>query len=417
MTGTRLNRSLVLTPPGAGAIGVVRVCGPDALSILGKMFRPTDRGLRSAGGAARAEACGSLLESDRLRYGWFVVDDEVVDDVVVSRAPTGGPPAFDISAHGGVRVIERILQALERQGAPLCDVHDPPVPLWPTRNLIEQEAVEALARAKTERAVRFLAWQRQHLAPSLERVASLCGVDWERAREALEAMVARSQAARTLIEGATVVILGPPNSGKSTLFNRLLGRSATIVSSRAGTTRDWVTGPAEMNGIPLTLVDTAGWLTSTGDQLEHRAVESGWAIAQQADLCLLLLDGTELISVHLRQARNLQAACRSLPRRLTVINKVDQESPSDDNLLPDGSAGREDPPLRVSARTGAGLDRLAHRILDVLGYDDWVDATPCLFTSRQASVASGLISDLGDRPAAAEAAIRGPLIGEQLGDP
>ncbi|MGB2986326.1 MAG: GTPase, partial [Phycisphaerae bacterium] len=364
-------------------------------------------GTHGDGASAQAEACGSLLKGNRLRYGELVVNGEFIDEVIVSYIPADNVPTFDISAHGGVRVIERILEALQRLGAPLCDEGQSPALIWPTHNLIDQEAVETMSRAKTERAVRFLAWQHRHLTLSLESVAARCQEDPAQARDALEKMSAGYRAARTLIEGATVAILGPPNSGKSTLFNRLVGRDATIVSSRAGTTRDWVTAPVEMDGIPLTLADTAGHREATAS-LERLAIDSGLLIARRAELCLFVLDGSQPLSP---ATGELYRACESPPDRLTVINKLDMGCVWDATAAPDWPADREDAPLRVSARTGAGLDRLTRNILQILGYGDWVDETPCLFTLRQREIAKKALSDLSESPAKAETTIRGQLLG------
>ena len=406
MTAPGGNRTTVLTPPGAGAIGVIRVIGPDAFSIVGKLFRAKTRRCQPLPRSAQAESCNSLVPGDRLRYGRFVVDEEVVDDVFVSQAPNGDLPAVDICAHGGVRVIERILEAFERHGAPLRESDESAIPIWPTCNLIDQEIVEAMSRAKTERALRFLAWQRRHLVPFLEQAASLCQAEADRTRTMLEAVLAGYSAARTLVKGATVIILGPPNSGKSTLFNRLIGRSATIVSRRPGTTRDWVTESIEIDGVPLTRVDTAGQ-HETAVSLERQAIERGWAISEQAEVSLLLLDGSRPLS---EGARALCTACQPLARCLTVINKVDVGRAWDVSALPTERAHGGVDPIWVSALAGTGVNVLTQGILRVLGYEERIDTVPSLFTARQREIAAEVLSDLPHRRDAAETAIMCRLI-------
>lgn len=420
MTRKAANRSLLLTPPGSGAIGIVRVTGPDAASIIGKLFEPAARRGQPARSSAQTqdprietpgpEACGSLLTGERLRYGRIVIEGEDVDDVIVSRASSGSLPEFDISAHGGIRIIEKILEALERYGAPLWDADERRPPIWDVQNLIDIEAAEALSRVKTQRAVRFLAWQRRFLPAHLEQLASLCRTSCDEARTELHSMLARYPAARLLVQGATVVVLGPPNSGKSTLFNSLVGRSVTIVSSRAGTTRDWVAESVEMDGVPVRLVDTAGRRDRPGTDGDggHQAMESGWAIAEQADVCLLLLDGSEPLS---GSALCLFETCRRLPRCLTVITKLDVGRAWDSTSLPSGWADDKDGPIRISALTGDGVGRLTRSISRLLGFDGWVEATPCFFTGRQRDIAAGALSDLPKSPAAAEVSISQRLIG------
>jgi small GTP-binding protein len=342
-----------------------------------------------------------------------VVDDEVIDDVIVARVPTEGPHAFDISAHGGVRVIERILEALDQYGAPLCDSGGSRPLIWPAATLIEQEVIEGLSQAKTSRAVRFLAWQRRHLESHLRETAHFCRQDADKAKEPLQRLVTGYRAARYLVEGATVTIVGPPNSGKSTLFNHLVGRSAAIVSTQAGTTRDWVTASVEINGVPVILVDTAGRREPAADA-EHRAIERGWTKAAQADLCLLLLDGSKPPSA---EAIGASVRARSLACYLTVVNKVDLGLAWKTFALP-LCGDKMDVAARVSARTGMGLDLLTGIVLNSLGFESWDDAAPALFTARQVETTKRVLSDLPHDPGAAEAILTGELIGcktDQLG--
>jgi tRNA modification GTPase len=456
MTSAITHRVVVLTPPGAGAIGVVRLIGPDSVSILNRAFRPA-----SGGGL-------SPSQGDRLRYGHFVDGEEVIDDVIVSVTSMGshegneshaateprsheekgdegtkgrrdeepntvqstidnrqstihrglvqatedvaeqGPRwVVDICAHGGVRVIERILQTLERLGATVCEPAEAVELAWPTGSLIEHEALEAMTRAKTERVVRFLAWQREHLVDALEAVASLCRSDPAATRHRLAAIADGYPIARRLIEGVTVALVGPPNSGKSTLFNRLIGRPATVVSPQPGTTRDWVAEPVEMDGVPVTLVDTAGrW--DSADALERQAVEAGRRAVERADLRVLLVDGSAPLS---QAGLELLAAARAWPHCLVVLNKADAGSAWESWDVRTKSEELGETPLMISAVTGAGCDELVPAILAVLGYRGWVESVPCLFTPRQAEAAESVLSVLPHDPAAAEHRLKRYLIG------
>jgi len=434
MTSAITHRVVVLTPPGAGAIGVVRLIGPDAISMVNRAFRP----------AAGAQMSPS--EGDRLRYGHFVDGEEVIDDVIVSLTTVGSDEgkeshgatkprshegkerhegtearrhegigaangserlAVDISAHGGVRVIERILQTLERLGATVCEPAEAVELAWPTGSLIEHEALEALTRAKTERAVRFLAWQREHLVEALEAVASLCRSDPAASRHRLAAMADGYPIARRLIDGVTVALVGPPNSGKSTLFNRLIGRPATVVSPQPGTTRDWVAEPVEMHGVPVTLVDTAGrW--DSADALERQAVEAGRRAVERADLRVLLVDGSAPLS---QAGLELLAASHAWPHCLVVLNKADVGSAWESWDVRTKSEELGETPLMISAVTGAGCDELVPVILAMLGYRGWVESVPCLFTPRQAEAAGSVLSVLPHDPVAAEHRLKRYLIG------
>ncbi len=410
MNSSLTNRVVLLTPPGAGAIGVVRVVGPDAPSLVNQAFLPV-----SGGGLSTAQ-------EDRLRYGHFVDGTETIDDVIVSVTTRHRGTearrherewAVDICAHGGVRVIERILQTLERLGARVGERGESIELAWPTGSVIEHEVVEALTRAKTERAVRFLSWQRENLLSELEAVASLCRSDPAAAQLRLSTAADGYRIARTLIEGVTVALIGPPNSGKSTLFNRLIGRPAAVVSPLPGTTRDWVAEAAEMEGVPITLVDTAGQWDSA-DSLERQAVEAGRRVVERAEVRLLLLDGSQPLS---QPSKDLLSSSRSWNGCVTVITKTDAGSAwkpwegTGDRAAGGTRCNGARHAVSISAQTGAGCDELVSKVLEVLGFLGWVERVPCLFTARQAEAAADVLSVLPRDAAAAEKRLLQSLIG------
>lgn len=376
------NYSELLTPPGAGAIGVVRVTGSDAPIIVDRVFRANNPRPFSANAP------------NRIVYGRFVVGDEVIDDVLVSSVPDRVPPAVDLCAHGGVRILERILEALQREGAPIRESSEEYARVWPAANRIQQEIVEALQQARTDRAVRFIARQHHNLMPSLERIAAIIESDLEQARERLGVMLGGFRAARTLIEGATLAIVGPPNSGKSTLFNRLVGRSAAVVSPLAGTTRDWVGQPVQMQGIPLFLVDTAGWQPSS-DTLETMAIERGLEVGATAQVRLLVLDGSQPMG---SGAVRRPWAPGKPSHWLIVVNKGDLTPAWPMDSLPPEVADLSRDRIEVSARNGTGIDHLVERITTALGFAGWDDEQPQFFTARQHEVVTELLADKSDDP-------------------
>ena len=401
------NWSAVLTPPGGAAIGIVRLSGADALGILMKVFHPSKQ--VPQGGAVYPDSglLRSLFTGGRLRFGRLLSNGEVIDDAVVGQAPSLDPPAFDIFAHGGVRVVERVLEKLEEHGAPLRNDSGGPQAVFRSGNLIEREAIDALCQARTERAVRFLAWQRQRLPKAVETAAGLCTTDPVRAEPALRAMVSGFEMARLLLGGATIALIGPTNAGKSTLFNRLAGRPAAIVSERAGTTRDWVTASVEMDGIPVTLIDTAGQRLNNGT-VEDEAIRSGWRMAQHADLTVFVLDGAQPLPL---EAAQVSRVCASLPHRLIVLNKIDLPQHRQQQSTEGARGAPEATWIRVSARTGAGMSDLLRNILAALGCVDLSQTAPCLFTERQQRIAQEAVSDLLNRPVRAELLLRDGLIG------
>jgi tRNA modification GTPase len=183
-------------------------------------------------------------------------------------------------------------------------------------------------------------------------------------RTALEAVLSRSRQGSLLRAGVRVVIAGAPNVGKSSLLNRLAGEERAIVTSIAGTTRDALREPIQIEGVPLTLVDTAG-LRASADQIERLGMERTRLEISVADVVL-----------EVAEAASETVPLDDLPAsavRLRVFNKLDLHP---DFVPPSGA-------LAVSARTGAGLDVLRRAILQAAG---WSDAGESVFLARERHV-------------------------------
>jgi tRNA modification GTPase len=320
---------------------------------------------------------------------------DVIDDVIVAAdAAPDGRATLDISAHGGVRVVECLLLSLRADGVDIVDNSMLPDSAFPSRNAIESEALQALVRAHTPRAVHFLAYQRAHLPDYLRHIAQLAIDDPQAARRMLGDLAAHAQAWRHLVEGATLVLSGPVNAGKSTLANRLLGREHSLVSPVPGTTRDWVGETAAIRGIPVTIVDTAGLpltagfgvpdvtgLRETADALELEGIRRGQRQSQIADLQLFVVDRSSErrgLSPGERRGSSPPHSVSKDERSILVANKSD--------LPPAWNPADYDwkcPCVTVSAATGEGLDGLLDLIAARLGLDDSNDQKPGLFTQRQ----------------------------------
>lgn len=390
----------VLTPPGAGAIAVLRVWGSGADQIIDGSFRP-------------ARGCGlGMTAVGRLRYGVLSCAGEMLDDVVacvVSRE--GETCTVDLCLHGGIRVIERVLSAIESYGAriepgPLPaqsrlssdEPRDDSIHLWAANNLIEREADWALQTARTYRAVVFLAAQRRLLAQHLTALVECAAANPDRAFEETRNLARDYAAARRLIRGATIVLAGPPNSGKSTLFNRLAGRDVAVISPVAGTTRDWVTADIELDGVPVTLVDTAG-IHESRDELEQLAIQSGTQKGQGADLVIYVADasaksGSSGVDSLVRDWHGVAGEPNGPQAQLVVvINKTDL---TEDHLVALAASAGIAPlvggPCFVSAKTGSGMEVLLRVLGGALAMDGLRNGSPCLFSPRQWRIASQLLA-------------------------
>lgn len=303
--------SAVATALGEGGIGIVRLSGPKAIEFVQKFFvRPSGKPWPS-------------LPSHQVLYGYLLNEEqEKVDEVIVLIMK--GPRSYtredvvEIHCHGGTAVIKRILSLTLRQGARLAEPGEftKRAFLNGRLDLSQAEAVIDVIRAKTDASLRVAMGQlggnlsqtiktmRQGL---LEMIAHL-EVTIDYPEEDIEEMTAQevqskikglqkqitdllasAKTGRILREGLKTVIVGKPNVGKSSLMNALLRENRAIVTAIPGTTRDVIEETVNIEGFPLTLLDTAG-IRTTGDEVEKIGVEKSRQLIDQADLILLLLD-------------------------------------------------------------------------------------------------------------------------------
>ena len=350
--------------------------GPQAGAVVAGIFRP---------GAGEP---GESWIPGRLRYGRLVDGDERIDDVVAAWRAAGeiATEAVDLCTHGGTRIVARALLALERQGAVVESAPEgaDATVYWPAANMIEAEADRALARVRTRRGVAFLAAQRAHLADDLSGIARMSRNDFPAATRKLRDLLTRWQTNRYLLEGARVAILGPPNSGKSTLINRLVQREVVLTSPQAGTTRDWTAHEIAVEGIPLSILDTAGVRKPSGP-IEAHAIDRGLQEAAKADLRVVVLDRSQPFP-----ADRVEHVLRDFgPQRLlVVVNKIDLPpcwQPAVRTELQDVAT------VCLSAVTGQGLEELPGGLIALLGLSGTPEAGPNLFTASQAGAVSAIL--------------------------
>jgi tRNA modification GTPase len=205
----------------------------------------------------------------------------------------------------------------------------------------------------------------------------------------LDALLADAERGRKLRDGLHAVIVGPPNAGKSSLLNALAGSDRAIVTDIAGTTRDLLHETVRIDGVELTLVDTAG-LRESGDVIEREGMRRARDELGRADIALVVLDARAPEA----DRAELAAAVAGVPTRLWLLNKSDLPG------VATRPAGMDDA-LQVSARTGAGLDQL-HERLRALWQGRSADATEGAFTARARHV-DALRRTVGELAAARQA--------------
>jgi tRNA modification GTPase len=300
------------TAPGEAAVAIVRAAGEGCLALLDKLA--PGQGL-------------SGMRGGRFRLARIVSPEtgELLDEalVLVFRSPRSytGEDAFEIQAHGGGQAARRILDALFAAGAA------PAPPGEFTRraflngklDLAQAEAVLDLIHARSGRAARMAAAQldgalgRRLDALCLSLVSAAADVEamldfpddelpqsmpcdiaerLESAERDVARLLATWEEGRLLRDGAHVAIAGPPNAGKSTLFNLLSGRDHAIVSDRPGTTRDTLEESLSVRGVPVTLTDTAGLHDGT-EEIEREGIRRARAAIGGADAVLAVLDASQ----------------------------------------------------------------------------------------------------------------------------
>lgn len=346
----------LLTPLAPGAIAVIGLAGPRADAILAAIIRQP-RGDQPPKPSVDQPSFCRLIDCD-----------EVIEDVVVARTINNGITVAEINSHGGVRIAQRILALLTRHGASIInglDFCERFSPCGPIQRAIDR----ALLQSASRRLTIWLLHQRSILPDYLgdhDRLES----------EELAAFRNRSKAAIRLLAGIRVALIGPPNSGKSTLANRLIGKDRLITSTLPGTTRDWVSETALIQGWPVTLTDTAG-LRRTACPIEAEAIRRGGAEARSADAVVVVLDAA--VSEQERQqalGATLRLICPD-QTKLLVLNKSDIAEKAALAQGPKISGGREVSDfLSVSALTGDGIPALEARLASLLGLDQLREDLP-----------------------------------------
>ena len=364
----------ISTPPGRGGIGVVRLAGPDARAIASPMLRLKHE-----------------LESGRALFGELIGPDtgSRIDEVVVTffQKPHSytTDDIVEISAHGSPVVLRHIVELALARGARLAEPGEFTMRAFLNGrlDLTQAEAVRDLIESQTLYQAKVAAQQldgalSKRLQPIKQKLVELialleAGIDFadddvsvlpsERIREAiagvrapLEQLAGSFDYGKIVHEGLTLAIVGRPNVGKSSLFNRLVERERAIVTAAPGTTRDLVSETVSLGGIPVQLVDTAG-IRKALDEAESIGIRKSMEALADSDLVLVVLDASQPHGADDQRLLDLVEQRNAI----VVDNKVDlarPRIPSNDGALPR---------VQTSALTGAGIPELRVEILKAVG--------------------------------------------------
>jgi tRNA modification GTPase len=359
----------VATPLGEGGLAVVRISGPRALAVADQCFRPAGK-----------SGPPSHAATHTLHYGHVTHSGRAVDEALlaVMRAPRTytREDIVEISCHGGLLPAKAVLDAVLACGARLA------LPGEFTQraflngriDLAQAEAVADLIHARTDLALRAAGEQ---LAGKLSRrinqlrddlMAVLAHVEahidfpdediepdtftrllarLEQGQAFVRELLGTAQEGRILRRGIRAAIVGRPNAGKSSLLNQLLGHDRAIVSATPGTTRDTIEETANIRGIPVVFIDTAG-LREAEEEVELEGVRRSRQALEQAELILHVVDGAKVLT----PADEASLADSAGRTRLIIVNKCDLPPKA---ALPPPVNDRV---VHVSCRTGEGIEAL-----------------------------------------------------------
>ena len=410
----------IATPAGRGGIGVVRVSGPGALGIAGVI-------------SDRADA----LEARRATLTRIVTGGAAVDRAVLTFFP--GPHSYtgedvlEISAHGSPVLLRAIVEASMHAGARLAEPGEFTFRAYLRGriDLVQAEAVKDLVDAVTPLQARAAFDQLEgtlttRIAEIDAALFDMCArieasldfpdegyhfVDPARASSeidevagSIDELLADAKRGRLVREGAQIVIVGRPNAGKSSLFNRLAGAGRAIVTDIPGTTRDLLTEVIDLDGIALTLIDTAGLRASAADAVEVEGMARAHAARRVADVTLVVLDRSRPLSADDEELLSVTAG----GPRVVVANKSDLPAAW---AVDDVQAGV----ACVSAVTGSGFERLRAAMVDALAGERLRD-TPAVTNMRHVELLSKARIALRRASAAASARTPEEFVAADLND-
>jgi tRNA modification GTPase len=339
----------VMTGKGTGAIATIQLFGDSAKVVLEKIFKP-----------AVEFIVGQIY------VGKITEDNQTIDQVTIGCEK---PDTFTINCHGNPLIVEQIMQLLAKNSVELLTAAQMLCKMLANGNTIALEAKLNLPKAKTIEGTKIILNQ---IDSGLSAVAKKWQkADLKKVANEAQKIIEASKIARLIIFGCKIALAGPPNTGKSTLLNRLAGREKAIVTDIKGTTRDWVSANCRLGPIAVELFDTAGLDEKFVDTIDKASQQAAVDIINQADLILLVLDNSVPIEQLNKSLTNMLAD----KIVLTIINKSDLPCRLKADNLPNA--------VNISAKLGKGIDNLCTKIQQLAGIDNFDFRQPVCFTDRQ----------------------------------
>lgn len=396
----------ISTAQGQGGIGVIRVSGEQAFTIVDKIFK-------SVSGKKIMEIKGYTA-----LFGHIYNNEEVLDEAVVLKyvAPKSftGENVVEISCHGGMYITKEVLNAVIMAGASLAEPGEftKRAYLNGKMDLTEAESVMDIISAKSKSAARAALFvkdgalfkkSQQVKQLLLDKAAHLSAwADYpeedipevsedsimeaiEESISILEKLLSTYDMGQVVKEGIDTVIAGRPNAGKSTLMNLLVGREKSIVTNIAGTTRDVVEDTVLVGNVMLKLSDTAG-IRDTDNEIEKIGVQKTFDKINGAGLVIALFDNNEVLN---SEDIDLINKIKDMPC-IAVINKIDLEDKVDKKYITDNI----DNVVYISAKQQDNIDELKNMIEKIAGTEDFNPSAGIIANERQRNAIRNAVNSL-----------------------
>ncbi len=373
----------VATALSESGIGIIRISGPEALDVADRIFC-------TRGGRHFIKE----VDSHTVHYGFVTDGDEILDEVmaVVMKAPRSytKEDTVEINCHGGVLIMQKILETVCRNGARLAEPGEftKRAFLNGRIDLARAEAVMDLIHSRNEYAMKAsvsqlkgsvsdcirrmrekILYEIAFIESALDDPEHISTEGYpqqllpkaEELRRECRKLIGSADNGKILKEGINTVIVGKPNAGKSSLLNVLVGEEKAIVTDIAGTTRDVLQESIRLHGISLNMIDTAG-IRDTADKVEKIGVERAWKYASDADLILYVVDSSVPLDENDSQIMELIRDRKCI----ILLNKTDLEQVvSEEEILKGISSEKNVPIIRTSTKENIGIEEFENTIKEM----------------------------------------------------
>ena len=364
----------IATPLGEGGIAIIRISGIKAVNVGDSVFQPL----------SKAKNLLANSKSHTIHYGYIYLNKQRLDEVMVSVMR--GPSTFtrediiEINCHGGIQATKAVLDAVLKAGARLAApgeftkrafLHgridltqaEAVLDLINARSGLALSAANEQLEGKLSQRINQLRDETMHVLAHVEAHIDFPDEDiepdtmnglierLEKAKSFIDQLLATANDGQLIRRGIRVAIIGKPNAGKSSLLNQLLGHDRAIVSNIAGTTRDTISEEAQIRGIRVVFIDTAG-LQETNDKVEQEGVKRTRTLLNQADLVLYVIDASEPLT------EDSQTSLANLRDRkhILVLNKSDLPTALELTKIKNSKT------VSVSSINGDGIESLKETI-------------------------------------------------------